>query len=268
MKRTLITVVLTSLFLSLGWGFSDLSAVAADVPFHFGFKRSVDGKLASIDEEGFKDILTKNEAIFLGNPQRKELFLTFDNGYENGYTPPILDVLKAKKVPAIFFVTGHYVKDQPELIKRMVAEGHLIGNHSWNHPDMTTISDQKIKEELESVHQAVSKLTGNSVMNYLRPPRGIFSDRSLRVSKELGYTNVFWSIAYKDWDTKVQRGADYAFKSVVSQFHPGAILLLHSVSKDNAESLGAIIDEARKQGYEFKSLDDLQGNLPPILFSH
>lgn len=268
MKRTLISVVLTSLFFTFLCGVNNQSAAAADVPFHFGFKRSVDGKLASIDEEGFKDILQKNGAIFVGDPSRKELFLTFDNGYENGYTPPILDVLKAKKVPAIFFVTGHYVKDQPELIKRMVAEGHLIGNHSWNHPDMTTISDEKIKEELESVREAVSKLTGNSVMNYLRPPRGIFSDRSLRVSKELGYTNVFWSVAYKDWDTKAQRGADYAFKSVVSQFHPGAILLLHAVSKDNAESLGAMIDEARRQGYEFKSLDQLQSNLSPIMFNN
>lgn len=267
MKRTLVSLVLASLLFTLTCGQYAVRIAAADVPFNFGFKKSVNGKLASIDEEGFKDILVKNGAIFLGDASRKELFLTFDNGYENGYTPPILDVLKAKKVPATFFVTGHYVKDQPELVKRIAKEGHLIGNHSWNHPDMTKISDAKIKEELESVHKAVSELTGNPVMNYLRPPRGVFSDRSLRVSKELGYTNVFWSIAYKDWDTKVQRGSDYAFKSVVSQFHPGAILLLHSVSKDNAESLGAIIDEARKQGYEFKSLDYLQSNLPPYIIN-
>jgi peptidoglycan-N-acetylmuramic acid deacetylase len=153
------------------------------------------------------------------------------------------------------------VKDQPELIKRMAAEGHLIGNHSWSHPDMTTISDEKIKDELESVRKSVAALTGNERMDYLRPPRGIFSERTLRVTKELGYRNVFWSSAYKDWDTKDQKGSAYAFKKVVSQLHPGAVILLHSVSKDNAESLGAIIDEAHRQGYEFRSLDYLPGSI-------
>ncbi|MED4955013.1 delta-lactam-biosynthetic de-N-acetylase [Paenibacillus macerans] len=232
--------------------------VNADSPHHFGFKKSVNGSLPSINEEGFKEIVDKHGAIFLGDTSRKELFLTFDNGYENGYTAPILDTLKAKKVPAVFFVTGHYVKDQPELLKRMVAEGHLIGNHSWSHPDMTTISDERIRDELERVKQETAKVTGRQEMKYLRPPRGIFSDRTLRVTKELGYTNVFWSVAYKDWDVKAQRGADYAYRQVVSQLHPGAVILLHSVSKDNAAALGSIIDEARRQGYEFKSLDELR----------
>ncbi|KFM94683.1 delta-lactam-biosynthetic de-N-acetylase [Paenibacillus macerans] len=232
--------------------------VNADSPHHFGFKKSVNGSLPSINEEGFKEIVDKHGAIFLGDTSLKELFLTFDNGYENGYTAPILDTLKAKKVPAVFFVTGHYVKDQPELLKRMVAEGHLIGNHSWSHPDMTTISDERIRDELERVKQETAKVTGRQEMKYLRPPRGIFSDRTLRVTKELGYTNVFWSVAYKDWDVKAQRGADYAYRQVVSQLHPGAVILLHSVSKDNAAALGSIIDEARRQGYEFKSLDELR----------
>lgn len=234
----------------------------ADVAHHFGFKKSVRGQLPSINEEGFKDIIDKNGAIFLGDTSRKELFLTFDNGYENGYTAPILDALKAKKVPAIFFVTGHYVKDQPELLKRMIAEGHLIGNHSWSHPDMTTISDERIKDELERVKSAAAQVTGRQEMAYLRPPRGIFSDRTLRVTKALGYTNVFWSAAYKDWDVDDQRGADYAYQKVVSQLHPGAVILLHSVSKDNAAALGSIIDEARRQGYEFKSLDELKLGQP------
>ncbi|RRJ67418.1 delta-lactam-biosynthetic de-N-acetylase [Paenibacillus oralis] len=232
--------------------------VYADSPHHFGFKKSVDGSLPSINEEGFKEIVDKHGAIFLGDTSRKELFLTFDNGYENGYTAPILDTLKVKKVPAIFFVTGHYVKDQPELLKRMVAEGHLIGNHSWSHPDMTAISDERIRDELERVKQESAKVTGRQEMKYLRPPRGIFSDRTLRVTKEAGYINVFWSVAYKDWDVNAQRGADYAYRQVVSQLHPGAVILLHSVSKDNAAALGSIIDEARRQGYEFKSLEELR----------
>ena len=122
---------------------------------------------------------------------------------------------------------------------------------------MTTVSNQKIKDELTKVNDAVKQVTGQANMRYLRPPRGIFSDRTLAVTKDLGYTNVFWSVAYKDWDTKVQRGAKYAYDSVMAQLHPGAVILLHSVSKDNAEALGTIIDEARKQGYEFKSLDQL-----------
>lgn len=230
---------------------------AQDHPYHFGFKKSKNGELPSITEEGFKGIVDRHGAVFLGDTSKKELYLTFDNGYENGFTASILDTLLVRKVPAIFFVTGHYVKEQPELLKRMTTEGHLIGNHSWSHPDMTTISNQKVKEELTKVKEAVTQVTGQQDMRYLRPPRGIFSDRTLAVTKEMGYTNVFWSVAYKDWDTKVQRGAKYAYDNVIAQLHPGAVILLHSVSKDNADALGAIIDEARKQGYEFKSLDQL-----------
>ncbi|UFJ42099.1 delta-lactam-biosynthetic de-N-acetylase [Brevibacillus humidisoli] len=236
-----------------------LYTAAADQnqPFHFGFKKSKNGQLPSIDQEGFKSILEKHGSIFLGDTTKREVYLTFDNGYENGYTADILDILRVKKVPATFFVTGHYVKDQPELLKRMAAEGHVIGNHSWSHPDMTRISNDEIKQELDRVKQAVAELTGQKEMHYLRPPRGIFSERTLAVSKQLGYTNVFWSLAYKDWDTKVQKGREYAYRNVMGQLHPGAVILLHSVSRDNAEALGNIIDDARKQGYEFKSLDHL-----------
>jgi peptidoglycan-N-acetylmuramic acid deacetylase len=233
------------------------AAAFQDVPYHFGFKKSKNGQSASIDQEGFKPIIVKHGAVFLGDTTKKELYLTFDNGYENGYTAKVLDILKEKQVPAIFFVTGHYVKDQPELVKRMVAEGHLVGNHSWSHPDMTQISNERIKSELERVREGVAQVSGQQEMRYLRPPRGIFSERTLAVSKALGYTNVFWSIAYKDWDTRAQKGATYAYESVMKQLHPGAIILLHTVSKDNADALGAIIDDARKQGYEFKSLDQL-----------
>ncbi|MDQ6423510.1 delta-lactam-biosynthetic de-N-acetylase [Paenibacillus sp. LHD-117] len=232
---------------------------AAPGAYHFGFKKSVDGKLPSIDEEGFKPILTKNGALFLGDTTKKELFMTFDNGYENGYTAKILDVLKEKQVPALFFVTGHYVKDQPELLRRMVAEGHLIGNHSWSHPDMTQLSEGQIASELSKVKEQVEQITGQQGMSFLRPPRGIFNDNVLAVSKRQGYTSVFWSIAYKDWDVNAQRGGAYAFDQVTRQLHPGAILLLHSVSKDNAEALGRIIDEARRQGYEFKALGEKDG---------
>ncbi|MFC0213450.1 delta-lactam-biosynthetic de-N-acetylase [Paenibacillus chartarius] len=232
-------------------------AAGGGKPYHFGFAKSKNGKLPSIAREGFQSLLEKHGAIFLGDTGKKELYLTFDNGYENGFTAQILDVLKEKQVPACFFVTGHYVKDQPELVKRMAAEGHIVGNHSWSHPDMSALPPERIKSELDKVKEAVAALTGQTGMAYLRTPRGIFNERTLAVSKELGYTNVFWSIAYKDWDTKAQRGKSYAFTQVVNQLHPGAVILLHSVSKDNADAMGAIIDEARRQGYEFKSLDQL-----------
>lgn len=230
---------------------------AAERSYHYGFKKSKDGQLPSIDQEGFKAILEKEKAIFLGNTSQKELYLTFDNGYENGFTIKILDVLKEKKVPATFFVTGHYVKSEASLLQRMVNEGHLIGNHSWSHPDMTQLTTAKIKEELERVKDEVGQVTGQNKMAYLRPPRGIFSEKLLAVSNELGYTNVFWSIAYKDWETNVQKGWKYAYDNVIAQLHPGAVILLHSVSKDNAAALGAIIDEARRQGYEFRRIDEL-----------
>ncbi|GGA30719.1 delta-lactam-biosynthetic de-N-acetylase [Paenibacillus physcomitrellae] len=258
MKRW--TLAVTALLVSIGLIGTEVKDAAAqswDRSFNFGFKRSQNGQLPSINEEGFKDIIDRNHAVFLGDTRQKEIYLTFDNGYENGYTKPILDTLKAKQVPAIFFVTGHYVKDQPELVKRMVAEGHLIGNHSWSHPDMSAISDGQIKTELERVRKAVAELTGVEKMEFVRPPRGIFSDRALKASNAAGYRSIFWSAAYKDWDVNDQHGAEYAYQKVMSQLHPGEVLLLHSVSKDNAAALARIIDDTRKQGYTFKALTEL-----------
>ncbi len=226
--------------------------------YHFGFKKSKNGQLPSINEEGFKSILEKHGAIFLGDTNQKEIYLTFDNGYENGYTVKILDILKEKKVPSIFFVTGHYVKDKPELVQRMVSEGHIVGNHSWSHPDVTQISNDQLKSELLKVKTAVADITSQKEMTYLRAPRGIFNESMLAASRTEGYTNVFWSAAYKDWDPATQKGSQYAYTQVMNQLHPGAVILLHSVSKDNTEAMTRIIDDARKQGYEFKSLNQMQ----------
>jgi len=235
--------------------------------YHFGFKRSVGGQLPSIQEEGFSHIIQKNDALFLGNTSKKVLYLTFDNGYENGFTAPILDTLREKNVPATFFVTGHYIKDQPELIKRMVDEGHIVGNHSWSHPDMTTMSNEQIRTELAKVRDGVAAISSQKTMQYLRPPRGIFNDRVLAVSLEEGYTSVFWSLAYKDWEVNNQKGADYAYQQIMKQLHPGSIMLIHSVSSDNAGALPRVIDDARAKGYEFESLDTLMAEqLLPFTF--
>jgi peptidoglycan-N-acetylmuramic acid deacetylase len=223
---------------------------------HWGFKRSTQENQPDAGAR-LNQLLAKHDAYYLGDTSKKDIYLTFDNGYENGFTPGILDTLKKKGVPAAFFVTGHYLKDQPELIKRMVDEGHIVGNHSWGHPDMTTISDQAVKEELAKVSQTYEALTGQKGMSYLRPPRGIFSERTLALSREMGYYNIFWSLAFIDWKVDEQKGWKYAYDNIMKQIHPGAILLLHSVSSDNAEALGKAIDDLQERGYHFRSLDRL-----------
>ncbi len=222
----------------------------------WGFVKSKGGVPADAGEM-LNKIVKKHSAVYKGDPDEKILYVTFDNGYENGYTGQFLDVLKKHKVPGIFFVTGHYLKSAPDLAKRMVDEGHLIGNHSWSHPDMTTLSEDKILEELKTVEAETKRITGQPFMAYLRPPRGIFSERTLDIANRAGYSHIFWSIAYKDWDVKQQKGADYAYEQIMKQVHPGAIMLIHTISKDNADALERVIVDLKKQGYRFESIDDL-----------
>ncbi len=204
----------------------------------------------------WKEMLKKYDGYYIGNTDEKVMYLTFDEGYENGYTGKILDVLKKTKTPAAFFVTGPYIDNEPELIKRMVNEGHIVGNHTVNHPSMPDVTDEKITEELSTLNEKFNKLTGEN-MRFMRPPRGEFSERTLATIQKNGYKTIFWSIAYADWNTKNLKGEDYAVNQVTRQFHNGAVILLHAVSVDNANGLERIINTAKKQGYVFKSLDDL-----------
>ncbi|WP_208402039.1 delta-lactam-biosynthetic de-N-acetylase [Halalkalibacterium halodurans] len=233
--------------------------------YNWSFKPSRNNEPATT-ESHYIELLDKYGGFFIGDTSRKELYLTFDNGYENGYTAVILDVLKDKQVPATFFVTGHYLETEQELIRRMVGEGHIVGNHSWHHPSLPNVSDERLERELEKVKGKFTEITGIQEMHYLRPPRGEFSERSLALSEKLGYTNVFWSMAYKDWEVDKQKGAQYAYDQIMKRIHPGAVMLLHSVSKGNAEALERVIDDARAEGYEFKSLDDymLDKQLKPL----
>ena len=185
----------------------------------------------------------------------KSLYLTFDEGYENGYTGQILDVLKEKQVPAAFFVTGPYLKTETELVRRMVDEGHIVGNHSVNHPSLPDLSDDEIEEELYDLDLMFYERYGRH-MKYLRPPRGEYSTRVLDITNKMGYTSVFWSVAYVDWKTDAQQGSRHALDSVLPQLHGGAVILLHAVSSDNAGAMAELIDAARAQGYVFKSLDE------------
>ncbi len=252
MRKVMIMVV-PVLFLVL---FTALNAAAvSNQPIHWGFTKGSNGKQAEAGER-YDGILEKYEAFYKGSPDQKILYVTFDNGYENGYTGKILDILKKEKVPATFFVTGHYLESATDLAKRMVDEGHIIGNHSWSHPDLTQVSDEQIKKELLKVKEEVARLTGQKEMQYLRPPRGILSERTLKVAKDEGYLHVLWSLAFKDWLINQQKGWKYSYDNIMAQVHPGAVLLLHTVSKDNAESLEKVIQDLKKDGYVFKSLDD------------
>lgn len=195
----------------------------------------------------------KYDAIYLKPADEKIIYLTFDEGYENGYTGQILDTLKEKNVKATFFITGPYLKKEKELVKRMVDEGHEVGNHTVNHPSMPSLTDEEVEKEVLDLDRSFYEEYGKS-MKYLRPPMGEFSERTLSITRSLGYTNVFWSFAYRDWETDNQKGKDYAYNSVINALHPGEVMLLHAVSKDNADALGDIIDTAREMGYEFGEL--------------
>lgn len=233
------------------------SSVHAEESFGWNFNPAKNNEPPST-EPLYVKWLNQYKGYYIGNTDEKELYLTFDNGYENGFTEPILDVLKERNVPAAFFVTGHYVQSEPDLINRMAKEGHIVANHSWSHPHFPDLSDEQIKVELERVEDAYTELTGNA-MHYVRPPRGTFNERTLDAALKLGYTHVFWSFAYVDWNTDDQKGEQYAYDKIMDRIHPGAIVLLHSVSEDNALALGRVIDDLKAQGYTFKSLDDLTG---------
>ncbi|MGM9988459.1 MAG: delta-lactam-biosynthetic de-N-acetylase [Bacillaceae bacterium] len=209
----------------------------------------------------YNKLLQQYDGAYVGEKDKKIIYLTFDNGYEReNYTTLILDTLKEKKVPAAFFITGHFIEHNPQLVKRMVEDGHIVGNHTFHHPALPQVDDAKLKEELRLLKDAYTKLTGKSEMKYMRPPEGRFSERTLALAKEEGYYHIFWSVAFLDWNVNSQRGAQYALNSVIARIHPGAIVLLHSISKDNVDALGSIIDTLLLKGYEFKSLDDLYSN--------
>ena len=205
-------------------------------------------------------LLEQYGAIYIDTAP-KTLYLTFDEGYENGYTAKILDVLKQYDVPAAFFITGPYLKKEEALVKRMAEEGHIVGNHTVNHPSMPEVKDiEKLKNEITELSKSFEELTGQK-MQYFRPPMGEYSERTLALTQDLKMTTVFWSFAYKDWDTKAQRGTEYAYEQIMAGVHDGAILLLHAVSKDNSEVLGQVICDLKEQGYRFRSLDDFGKNV-------
>ena len=234
---------------------SEKYSVLSTKSFGWGFKKEK-GAAPEIAAETV-DLLDKTNTYYLDKSGGNSIYLTFDEGYENGFTGKILDILKEKNVPAAFFITGPYLQRESELVDRMVNEGHIVGNHTVNHPNLAKSDLGTVKSELEELEKAFYEKYGKSMM-YMRPPEGECSEKMLSFAGDIGYKTILWSFAYKDWDTKIQKGGRYAFEQVTPYLHDGCIMLLHAVSSDNAEALAGIIDYAREQGYEFKSLDVLK----------
>ncbi|MGN1327669.1 MAG: delta-lactam-biosynthetic de-N-acetylase [Clostridia bacterium] len=202
-------------------------------------------------------ILDKYKGMYMGNSESKTIYLTFDMGYEAGYTEKILEVLKQNDVKATFFITAHYLNTQPDLVKRMIDEGHIVGNHTVNHKSMPDCSLETIKTEIMDLHTAIYEKFGYE-MKYMRPPKGEYSERTVAYTNTLGYTTVMWSFAYDDWDESKQGREEYGKQKILNNLHNGEIMLLHATSKDNSNILDEVIKEIKNQGYEFKNIDEFE----------
>ncbi len=205
--------------------------------------------------------LQKHNAYYLGNKNEKVIYLTFDCGYENGNTKPILKALKKHQAKGTFFVVGHFLESSPDLVKQMIAEGHAVGNHTYHHPDMSSISTKEsFQKELDDTAALFQQITGQEMTKYYRPPQGKYSAVNLKMAKELGYHTFFWSLAYVDWYEDRQRSHEEAFEKLTGRIHPGAIVLLHSTSKTNGEILDELLTKWEGMGYSFQPLSYLIQN--------
>ena len=202
--------------------------------------------------------LAQYNALYRAEIQEKVLYLTFDAGYENGCTGEILDALQKHQVPATFFLVGNYLETQPDLVRRMVEEGHTVGNHTYSHPDMSAIADEaSFREELEQNEVLYRQVTGQEMAKLYRPPQGKFCESNLRMAQQLGYRTVFWSLAYVDWYEDDQPTREEAFDKLLPRVHPGAVVLLHSTSSTNAVILDELLTRWEEMGYTFGRLEEI-----------
>ena len=227
----------------------------------------------SFQEEGQRPVgnatvaeLQPYHAYYAQDTNEKIIYLTFDCGYENGNTPAILDALKKHQVSATFFTVGTFLEAEPDLVKRMVAEGHTLGNHTWHHPDMSAISTiDAFSEELSSTADAYRQITGEEMPHYYRPPQGKYSTENLQMAKDLGYSTFFWSLAYVDWYQDNQPSKEEAFAKLLGRIHPGAIVLLHNTSSTNAAILDELLTRWEEMGYHFGTLQELIAQSQPAV---
>ena len=223
---------------------------------NWGLSFQEEGKAPVIDVD--KEKLQELNAYYLGNEGEKKIYLTFDAGYENGNTEKILDALKENDVKAAFFLVGNYLETCPEIVRRMVEEGHIVGNHTYHHKDMATLTtENSFLKELTDLEVLYKEIVGSDMPKFYRPPQGKYTEKQLQWAKEKGYKTCFWSLAYVDWDEKKQPSKEHAMEKLTKRIHPGAIVLLHSTSSTNAEIMGDIIKEWKKMGYQFGMLTEL-----------
>ena len=203
--------------------------------------------------------LKKYDAVYLGDTEEKVLYLTFDAGYENGCTEKILDTLKAHNVPAAFFLVGNYMEKNADLVRRMVQEGHIVGNHTMHHKDMASLSEGEFLSELSALEELFRQVTDKELPKFYRPPQGVYSEENLKAAQKAGYKTVFWSLAYADWDNANQPSPEAAMEKLTGRIHNGAVVLLHSTSKTNAQILDQLLTAWEDMGYRFGTLEELRG---------
>ena len=253
-KRDLILIaagLLTAVLLS---GYLLLGNVMETASWGLSFRQEGAAPVAPASQRE----LAKYDGAYLGDTTQKVLYLTFDAGYENGCTAKILDVLKKHQVSAAFFLVGNYMQTNPDLVRRMAAEGHIVGNHTMHHPDMSKIEElSAFQKELEGVETLYRDITGEEMPKYYRPPQGIYNGKNLEMAKSLGYKTVFWSLAYVDWNNDNQPTAEYAYEKLLPRTHNGAVILLHSTSKTNAEILDELLTIWKGMGYCFAPISEL-----------
>ena len=254
-KKNIVFIIL-SLALIIGFTFACKHFISASKNTNWGlsFKKQGERPTGNATPEYLKEF----NSYFIAPEGNKKIYITFDAGYEAGYTPKILGVLEKHNVKATFFIVGTLMKSNPELIKQIDDEGHIVANHSMHHPNMSKMSTMEdFKKEIEPVEELYKEITGKDMKKFYRPPQGIFSETNLKMANELGYKTIFWSLAYVDWYKDKQPSKEDALNKIMSRIHDGAIILLHSTSKTNSEILDELLTKLEKQGYTFGTLEEL-----------
>ena len=253
-RKKELCLVLAALcaMLALGWAQFTQEAVPA-ISWGLSFQTEGQTPLSPTDRK----TLSRYDAAFVGNTGEKVLYLTFDAGYENGCTAQILDVLQKHQVSAAFFLVGNYMEKNADLVRRMVQEGHIVGNHTMHHKDMSKLTGEAFRDELTQLGRLYRDITGKALPKFYRPPQGNYTLENLEEAKNCGYKTVFWSLAYADWDNEHQPTAEQALSKLLPRTHNGAVILLHSTSKTNAAILDQLLTEWKEMGYRFASLDEL-----------
>ncbi len=253
-QKALIPVVVVGLMLTALLYRREEPNILETASWGLSFPREGEPSVGNVSNDRLKEY----DAVYIGNTVEKKIYLTFDAGYENGVTEKILDVLEKHRVPAAFFLVGNYLEQNPELVKRMVADGHTVGNHTYHHYDMSKISDEaSFRKEQEDLGILYKQVTGEEMKKYYRPPQGCYSEENLKMAKKLGYHTVFWSLAYVDWINEKQPTQQEAFSKLIPRIHNGAVVLLHSTSATNGEILDELLTRWKELGYTFGTPEEL-----------